>query len=151
MIDFENYTLNPNELKLIRFDFNFKTSDAYDVIYESINKDEKNNISNITYKFPNTSSMVDDELYWDIILVDTEVLFYLENILVKYGVVYTITEICDLYYKKSKKIKNEFILKIDEYIENLFDVDNILDRINEIGIDKINKFELSYLEKQSKK
>jgi len=120
MIDFSTYKLRGDDLKLIRFDFNFRSSDAYDVIYDILNNDEKRNVGFITTKYPNSTSDLNDEQYWDILLLDNEVLFYLENMLVKYGIVYTITDITDQY-------------------------------INEVGLDKINKFELNYLQKQSKK
>lgn len=151
MIDFSTYKLRGDDLKLIRFDFNFRSSDAYDVIYDILNNDEKRNVGFITTKYPNSTSDLNDEQYWDILLLDNEVLFYLENMLVKYGIVYTITDITDQYIKKSKKLEKDFIEKIDNYVEKLYDIDQILDRINEVGLDKINKFELNYLQKQSKK
>jgi hypothetical protein len=151
MIDFSTYKLRGDDLKLIRFDFNFRSSDAYDVIYDILNNDEKRNVGFITTKYPNSTSDLNDEQYWDILLLDNEVLFYLENMLVKYGIVYTITDITDQYIKKSKKLEKDFIEEIDNYVEKLYDVDQILDRINEVGLDKINKFELNYLQKQSKK
>ena len=151
MIDFSTYKLRGDDLKLIRFDFNFRSSDAYDVIYDILNNDEKRNVGFITTKYPNSTSDLNDEQYWDILLLDNEVLFYLENMLVKYGIVYIITDITDQYIKKSKKLEKDFIEEIDNYVEKLYDVDRILDRINEVGLDKINKFELNYLQKQSKK
>lgn len=151
MIDFSTYELKSEDLKLIKFDFNFKASDAYDMVYETLNKDEKKNVGIITTKYPNRTSDSNDELYWDILLLDNEVLFYLENMLVKYGIIYTYTDITDQYIKKSKKLKKDFIEEINNYVEKLYDVDQILDRINEVGLDKINKFELNYLQKQSKK
>lgn len=151
MIDFSTYKLRGDDLKLIRFDFNFRSSDAYDVIYDILNNDEKRNVGFITTKYPNSTSDLNDEQYWDILLLDNEVLFYLENMLVKYGIVYIITDITDQYIKKSKKLEKDFIEEIDNYVEKLYDVDQILDRINEVGLDKINKFELNYLQKQSKK
>lgn len=151
MIDFSTYKLRGDDLKLIRFDFNFRSSDAYDVIYDILNNDEKRNVGFITTKYPNSTSDLNDEQYWDILLLDNEVLFYLENMLVKYGIVYIITDITDQYIKKSKKLKKDFIEEIDNYVEKIYDVDQILDRINEVGLDKINKFELNYLQKQSKK
>ena len=151
MIDFSTYELRSEDLKLIRFDFNFKSSEAYDLVYDTLNKDEKKNVGIITTKYPNRTSDSNDELYWDIMLVDSELSYYLEDILVKYGIVYTYTDITDQYIKKSKKLKKDFIEEIDNYVEKIYDVDQILDRINEVGLDKINKFELNYLQKQSKK
>lgn len=135
---------------LVKFDFNFKTKNAIEVVFNELSDQEKIDIFYITSKFPTISSEKDDELYWDIILVDTEILFYLENILVKHNVEYVISFICEQYYKKSKKLTEYLITQIDEYLEKILDIDKVLDRINEVGLDKINKFELSYLKRQSK-
>ena len=70
--------------------------------------------------------------------------------MVKHNVDYVISFICEQYYKKSKKLTEYLITQIDEYLEKILDIDKVLDRINEVGLDKINKFELKYLEKQSK-
>ena len=150
MIDYSKYELNHKELMLVKFDFNFKTKNAIEVVFNELSDQEKIDIFYITSKFPTISSEKDDELYWDIILVDTEIVFYLENILVKHNVDYVISFICEQYYKKSKKLTEYLITQIDEYLEKILDIDKVLDRINEVGLDKINKFELKYLEKQSK-
>lgn len=151
MIDFAKYDLNTKHLKLVRLDFNFKSKDAIDVMYDSLTREEKVNIEYITKKFPNLSNKNEEQNYWDIFLVDFELLFYLENLLVKYGVNYSVKEITNQYYKKSKILNKNLIEEIDNYLDKFLDIDIVLDRINSVGIDKINKFELSYLEKQSKK
>ena len=149
MIDFKTYELKIENLKLIRLDFNFKPEESIS-IFNDLTREEKINIEFINQRFPNTSSDYDDNKYWDIVLVDFEVLFYLENLLVKYGIVYNYKEICNLYYKQSKILNKSFIKEIDDYIDRFLNIDIVLDRINSIGIDKINKFELIYLERQSK-
>ena len=123
MIDFAKYDLNTKHLKLVRLDFNFKSKDAIDVMYDSLTREEKVNIEYITKKFPNLSNENEEQNYWDIFLVDFELLFYLENLLVKYGVNYSVKEITNQYYKKSKILNKNLIEEIDNYLDKFLDID----------------------------
>lgn len=150
MIDFKKYNLRIEDLKLIKLDFNFKTSEAGNMIYEVTNRTEQENIELITKTYPTISSLNNDEDYWDIVLVDSELLFYLENILVKYGIIYTLSDITNQYYPKPKKLNKDFVNDINKYVDKFLELDQILDKISSEGLSNLNKFELSFLERQSK-
>ena len=55
------------------------------------------------------------------------------------------------YYKKSSYLDLDFIKDIDGFMDTLLTIDDVLDRINDVGLDKINLLELSFLERNSSK
>jgi hypothetical protein len=95
--------------------------------------------------------MEDDEKYWDIVFMDSKVKLYLEHLLEKYGVKYNVKNITNLYLEKSKDLDKTFINEIDDFIDNILDIDKVLDKISQVGIGNIQKYELHFLERQSKK
>ena len=76
---------------------------------------------------------------------------FLEHMLTKYNVKFKSKDITDLYYEKSETLDNKFIEEIDSFLDNKLDIDVILDKISLMGIDRIKKYELDFLNRQSKK
>ena len=112
---------------------------------------EQINTYNLALLLPSRSCEQEGETYWDQIVLDEFILSYLEQILNKRKFKYTLTDITKHYYRKSKTIDKSFITEIDEFVDNLLTIDGVLDRINSVGLDKINLLELSFLERNSKK
>lgn len=71
------------------------------------------------------------------------------SILDKYEVRYKMTDHTDTYLYNPEKVT---VLReeLDKWFETFITVDFILDRIGEVGIEKISKFEKKFLEKESK-
>jgi hypothetical protein len=57
----------------------------------------------------------------------------------------------NLYYEKSKEFDSVFVKEINDFIDEILDLDTILDKINSKGIENLKKYELMFLERQSKK
>lgn len=71
------------------------------------------------------------------------------SILDKYEIRYKVTDHTDTYLYNPEKVT---VLReeLDKWMESFVTVDFILERIYEVGIEKISKFEKKYLEKESK-
>jgi hypothetical protein len=151
MVIDETYSLDKNQLKLVRFDIKIKTNEIVEFMLDKLSDDELKLVKFLTLSLPFRSSMDDDEKYWDIILLDYNVKMYLEHLLTKYKIKFTSKDITELYYTKSKKLDKNFIEDIDDFLDEILDVDEILDKINSIGIDNIKQYELMFLNRQSKK
>ena len=149
MVLTEKYELDTNDLSLVRFDMYVKTSEIVEIMLDKLTNEEITLVKFLTLNLPFRSSMEDDDTYWDIIFVDYNVRMFLEHMLTKYNVKFKSKDITDLYYEKSETLDNKFIEEIDSFLDNKLDIDVILDKINSLGIDRLKKYELDFLNRQS--
>jgi hypothetical protein len=147
----DEFILNTKELKLIRIDYDMLVEEVNNKLVSKMSPQEQINTYNLALLLPSRSCEEEGETYWDQIVLDEFILSYLEQILNKRKIKYTLTDITKHYYRKSKTVDKSFITEIDEFVDNLLTIDGVLDRINSVGLDKINLLELSFLERNSKK
>jgi hypothetical protein len=147
----EEYKINAENISIVKFTTNVSTRDIIDVLLNKLTDQELKLIKLLTLELPMRSSMEDDDSYWDIVLVDDIIRLYLEDILKKYKIEYTVEDMTNLYYEKSKEFDSIFVKEINDFIDEILDLDTILDKINSKGIEKLQKYELMFLERQSKK
>tara|TARA_B100000927_G_C16418202_1_gene450197 strand:+ start:48 stop:500 length:453 start_codon:yes stop_codon:yes gene_type:complete len=147
----DEFILNTKEARLIQIDYKLITGDLNEELLSKMSPQEQINTYNLALLLPSRSCEEDDELYWDQILVDEFILSYLEQILNKRKIKYFLTDITKDYYKKSSYLDLDFIKDIDGFMDTLLTIDDVLDRINDVGLDKINLLELSFLERNSSK
>jgi len=147
----EEYKINAENIAIVKFTTNVSTRDIIDVLLNKLTEQELKLIKLLTLELPMRSSMEDDDSYWDILLVDDIIRLYLEDILKKYKIEYTVEDMTNLYYEKSKEFDSVFVKEINDFIDEVLDLDTILDKINSKGIENLQKYELMFLERQSKK
>ena len=143
--------MDVNNLSLIKFDMDIKTSEIIEIMLFKLSDNEIETINFLTNKVPFRSSMEEDETYWDMIFLDDKGKNYLCEILDKYGVEYNCNDITDLYYQKSKEIDKTLIKEIDDFLDDNLNIDFILDKISSQGMCSLKKYELEYLNRESKK
>ena len=146
----DEFILNTKEARLIRIDYELITGDLNEELLAKMSPQEQINTYNLALLLPSRSCEEDDETYWDQILVDEFILSYLEQILSKRKIRYFLNDITKDYYKKASYFDDDFIKEIDEFMDTLLTIDDVLDRINDVGLDKINLLELSFLERNSR-
>jgi hypothetical protein len=139
--------LNITELKLIRFDFNLTQKELTKKLFDSMSREEQIWAQKMSLTIPNLSSEDTDEEVWDIIIVDNYLLDCIEYLLKKFNIEHTMVDISENYYHRDILIEESLSKEIDEYLDEYLTVDIVLDRINEVGINGINKFEKSFLER----
>lgn len=147
----DEFILNTKELKLVRIDYDIMTEEINDRLISKMSPQEQINTYNLSLILPTRSCEEDDENYWDQILLDEFILSYLLQVLGKRKVKYFLTDITKEYYRKSDHIEDDFIDEIDEFVDGILTIDGVLDRINSVGLDKINLIELAFLERNSRK
>ncbi len=147
----EEYKINSENISIVKFTTNVSTRDIIDVLLNKLTDEELRLIKLLTLELPMRSSMEDDDSYWDIVLVDDIIRLYLEDILKKYKIEYTVEDMTNLYYENSKEFDSVFVKEINDFIDEILDLDTILDKINSSGIENLKKYELMFLERQSKK
>lgn len=142
--------LEIKELKLIRVDFDMPQKVLNEKLFDNMTKEEQIWSYKLMLTIPNLSSEEKDDGVWDIILVDNYLFDSVEYILEKYKIPYIVSDITENYYHRDILIEEKLSKSIDKYLEEYLTVDIVLDRINEVGISNINKFELSFLERFQK-
>jgi hypothetical protein len=147
----EEYKINAENIAIVKFTTSVSTRDIIDVLLNKLTDEELKLIKLLTLELPMRSSMEDEDSYWDIVLVDDIIRLYLEDILKKYNIEYTVEDMTNLYYEKSKEFDSVFVKEINDFIDEILDLDTILDKINSRGIENLKKYELMFLERQSKK
>lgn len=143
--------LNINELKLVRYDFNITQEELNEKLFDSMSREEQVWAQKLTLTIPNMSSDLDSEDVWDIILVDNYLFDCIEYILNKYKISYNLVDITENFFSRDILIDEIMREDIDEYINHYLTLDIVLDRINEIGMKNINRFEKLFLEKYNPK
>ena len=151
MIELIVKPLNINELKLVRYDFNITQEELNEKLFDSMTREEQVWAQKLTLTIPNMSSDLDSEDVWDIILVDNYLFDCIEYILNKYKISYNLVDITENYFDRDILIDEIMREDIEEYINHYLTLDMVLDKINEIGIKNINRFEKLFLEKYNSK
>ena len=135
------------QYKLIKIKYNH-TPKEVDNIFLNISQNDANLLEKLednclSYSTHKRNNIVD--WFW-LPIMSLETLL---EVLEKYNVRYDIIDHTDTYFLTPNKItvlKNE----LDEWMEKNVTIDNILDRITQVGYDRISVFEKLFLEKNSK-
>lgn len=129
----------------IKYDHTIKEFDHMTDIFTSEEIEWATQISNntINHTIKKRNNIVD----W--IWINKDDLDKVTFILNKYEIRYKLTDHTDNYLYNPEKVT---VLReeLDKWMESFVTVDFILDRIGEVGIEKISKFEKRFLEKESK-
>jgi hypothetical protein len=91
-----------------------------------------------------------EENYREVDLVDDFLYDKLIGLLAKYNIEYEIKDITEIYFQKPNLFEQQFIDSVWLYMDKITSIDLVLDRINKVGISKLNKFEFHFLERFSK-
>ena len=139
--------MNISDFRLIKikYDHTIKEFDSMTDTFTSDEIDWAINISNntINHTIKKRNNIVD----W--IWLSKSDMDKTISILDKYEVRYKITDHTDTYLYNPEKVT---VLReeLDKWMATFITVDFILERIYEVGIEKISKFEKKFLEKESK-
>jgi len=128
-------------LRLIRFDYSITQDELNENFLHKLNEEELMWALKIETELPTISKS--EGYIYDIFLVDDINLKSIKALLDKYNIEYFVSDISgDVPNNISEHFKNE----IGEFILDNLNMDTILDRISEVGIDNISPVEKYYLE-----
>ena len=82
---------------------------------------------------------------WDIFFLDDKLQEKIEKILKKYDVPHKMVDHTNLLIDDIEYFSKEFLEKLDSYLGENLTIDDILDRILEVGYENITIFEKYYL------
>ncbi len=132
------------KFKILKFIYPFPTEEITERVWDKMTITETKWAVQLTLKGINDTG--DHKTWsWDIFFLDDKLQEKIESVLKKYDVPYN-TEDHSLYLlDKIENFTKEFIKKLDDYLGKNLTIDDVLDRILEIGYDNLTVFEKYYL------
>jgi hypothetical protein len=130
--------------RIIKFEYPFPTEELTVRIWDKMNETETKWAIQLTLKGINDAG--DSPMgSWDILFLDDKLQEKIENILKKYDVPHKMVDNTNLLIDDLEYFSKEFLNKLDSYLGENLTIDDILDRISEVGYENITVFEKYYL------
>lgn len=137
--------MDTKSLKLIKIQYALGIEALDKLLYQKMTEQEKKWTRELSEKVPNESIIDDYDVVHDILLVDEENKKKVEKMLNRLELIFDIYDISDVYFKYPELIGKKLFEDIDSFVKSNIFLDDVLDRINEVGLDNINEFEKRYL------
>ena len=87
-----------------------------------------------------------DDTSWDLFFLEPKLEEKIDLMLDKYETQYVKTDYTELLGQKKEEFTEEFMFKLLEFLNKNLTIDDVLDRILEVGVENITIFEKFYLD-----
>ena len=87
-----------------------------------------------------------DDTSWDLFFLEPKLEEKIDLMLDKYETQYVKTDYTELLGQKREEFTEEFMFKLLEFLNKNLTIDDVLDRILEVGVEDITIFEKFYLD-----
>lgn len=136
---------NLHEFKIVKYVYPFTSEMLGEKIWDKMTEEESKWALMLTLKGI-TDTGDDGETSWDLFFLDDKLGKKIEDVLIKYEVPFEVTDQSSLLLKNPDLFSEEFLEKLDSYLNQHLTVDDVLDNIIEVGINNISIFEKYFLE-----
>jgi len=138
MIDLTNY-------KIILYHYPYTTKELEKIIWDKMDTVDSRWAVKLTVGGVNDSGEYDDTS-WDIFFLEPKLEEKIDLMLDKYETQYVKTDYTTLLGQKKEEFTEEFMFKLLEFLNKNLTIDDVLDRILEVGVENITIFEKFYLD-----
>ncbi len=138
MIDLTNY-------KIILYHYPYTTKELEILIWDKMDTVDSRFAVKLTLDGVNDSGEYDDTS-WDIFFLEPKLEEKIDLMLDKYEVQYVKTDYTELLGQKREEFTEEFMFKLLDFLNKNLTIDDVLDRILEVGVENITIFEKFYLD-----
>jgi len=138
MIDLTNY-------KIILYHYPYTTKELEKIIWDKMDTVDSRFAVKLTFGGVNDSGEYDDTS-WDIFFLEPKLEEKIDLMLDKYETQYVKTDYTELLGQKKEEFTEEFMFKLLEFLNKNLTIDDVLDRILEVGVENITIFEKFYLD-----
>jgi len=138
MIDLTNY-------KIILYHYPYTTKELEIMIWDKMDTVDSRFAVKLTLDGVNDSGEYDDTS-WDIFFLEPKLEEKIDLMLDKYEVQYVKTDYTELLGQKREEFTEEFMFKLLDFLNKNLTIDDVLDRILEVGVENITIFEKFYLD-----
>lgn len=143
MIDLTNY-------KIIKYQYEFSTEELESKVWDNMTDEEVKWAVRITLEGINDTAGITESRAWDLFFLNEELETQIETILKKYDVSYAKENLTEnLLTNPNEVFTDYFMERLNEFLTDNLDVDSILDRILDVGVDKLTSFEKYFLNKDT--
>jgi hypothetical protein len=132
-------------LKLLKIQYELTIAELDKTLSQRMSDNEKKWTQQLSQDVPNESVIDEYEVVHDILLADDYVKIRVETMLTGLGLVFKTYDISDIYLNHPNLLSDKLVQDIDNYVKNSIILDDVLDRINEIGFENLNSFERKFL------
>ena len=132
-------------LKLLKIQYELTIDELAKLLFQRLSEEEKKWTHEISQNIPNESIIDEYEVVHDILLAHDYVKVRIVTMLSGLGLVFKTYDISDIYLNHSNLLSDKLVQDIDNYVKNSIILDDVLDRINEIGFENLNSFERKFL------
>jgi hypothetical protein len=143
MIDLTNY-------KILKYQYEFSTEELESKVWDNMTEEEVKWAVRITLEGINDTAGITESRAWDLFFLNEELETQIETILKKYDVSYVKENLTEnLLTNPNEVFTDYFMERLNEFLTDNLDVDSILDRILDVGVDKLTSFEKYFLNKDT--
>jgi hypothetical protein len=138
MIDLTNY-------KILLYHYPYTTKELEKMIWDKMDTVDSRFAVKLTIDGVNDSGEYDDTS-WDLFFLEPKLEEKIDLMLDKYETQYVKTDYTELLGQKREEFTEEFMFKLLEFLNKNLTIDDVLDRILEVGVENITIFEKFYLD-----
>jgi hypothetical protein len=138
MIDLTNY-------KILLYHYPYTTKELEIMIWDKMDTVDSRFAVKLTIGGVNDSGEYDDTS-WDLFFLEPKLEEKIDLMLDKYETQYVKTDYTELLGQKREEFTEEFMFKLLEFLNKNLTIDDVLDRILEVGVENITIFEKFYLD-----
>ena len=138
MIDLTKY-------KIILYHYPYTTKELEIMIWDKMDTVDSRFAVKLTLDGVNDSGEYDDTS-WDLFFLEPKLQEKIDLMLDKYDVQYVTTDYTELLGQRRDEFTEEFMFKLLKFLNENLTVDDVLDRIIEVGVEKITIFEKFFLD-----
>lgn len=132
-------------LKLLKIQYDITLDELDKLLFKKMSEEEKKWTYQLSTQVPNESIVDEYDVVHDILVADDEIKSNIENMLNRLNLVYKTYDISDLYLNHPTLLGDKLTEDIDNFVKSSIFLDDVLDRINEVGFENINSFEKKFL------
>ncbi len=138
MIDLTKY-------KIILYHYPYTTKELEKMIWDKMDTVDSRWAVKLTIGGVNDSGEYDDTS-WDLFFLEPKLEEKIDLMLDKYETQYVKTDYTELLGQKREEFTEEFMFKLLDFLNKNITIDDVLDRILEVGVENITIFEKFYLD-----
>jgi hypothetical protein len=137
--------INLTNYKIILYHYPYTTKELEKIIWDKMDTVDSRFAVKLTIGGVNDSGEYKDSS-WDIFFLEPKLEEKIDLMLDKYETQYVKTDYTTLLGQKKEEFTEEFMFKLLEFLNKNLTIDDVLDRILEVGVENITIFEKFYLD-----
>jgi hypothetical protein len=141
MIDLTSY-------KILLYHYPYTTSELEELIWKKMDEVDGKFAVRLTLDGVNDSGEYNHSS-WDLFFLEPKLKEKIDLMLDKYKIDYMITDYTDFLGQEREEFTEDFMVKLLNFLNKNLTIDNVLDRIIDVGVENITIFEKFFLDQNT--